>query len=111
MDLDRLDHRIEKIEHELLRDDPTLGKQFAKLDPANRRHDATVFTLLVSTAVFLTVGLATTSILAWLVGVVSLVAAFSVDTRHERQLRAIRRSTERRPPRHRQRRDLLGGSS
>ncbi|MFP5488408.1 MAG: DUF3040 domain-containing protein [Acidimicrobiia bacterium] len=106
MDVEELDHRIEEIEHELLRDDPTLKERFVTLDPVVRRHDATVSTLLVASTVFLMIGLATTSLVAWLVGAVSFVAAFSVDTRHERRLRALRRSSERahrrRPPRHRQ---------
>lgn len=94
MNDDQLDHRIGEIELELLRDDPAFGGQFAQLDPANRRHDAAVFTLLVSSAVFLTIGLATTSAAAWLIGVVSFVVSFAVDARHERLVQAVRRPTE-----------------
>ena len=92
MNIDQLDHQIEEIEQELLRDDPTLDRQFAQLDRVNRRQDATVFMLLVSSAVFLVIGVATMSMIAWVVGVVSFVAAFSVDTRDERLLRDSHRS-------------------
>lgn len=94
MNVDELDRRIEDIERELLRDDPTLGKQFAKLDPVYRWHDATVFMLLAASAVFLMIGLAAMSIAAWLAGAISVVTAFTVDARHERALRAARRSIE-----------------
>ena len=102
MNIDQFDHqhRIDEIERELLRDDPALGKQFARLDQVNRRHDATVFMLIVSSVVFLMIGLVTMSALPWLLGVIGLVASFSVDTRHERELREFRRTRERRPRRH-----------
>lgn len=94
MNIDQIDRRIRKIDHQLVRDDPALGKQFAQLGPVSRRHDAAVFTLLVFSAVFLMIGLATMSVVAWLVGVASFVASFSVDMRYERRLRVIRRSSE-----------------
>ena len=91
---DQLDDRIDEIEQELLRDDPAFGRQFAQLRPANGRHEAAVLTLLVSSAVFLMIGLAATSVAAWLIGVVSFVASFAVDARHERLVQAVRRPTE-----------------
>jgi hypothetical protein len=97
MNINELDTRVDEIERQLLRDDPSLDRQFARLDPANRRHDVTVFAMLVSSAAFLMIGLATMSIVAWLVGVVAFVASLSVDTRLERELRAIRRSSSARP--------------
>ncbi len=94
MNVDQLDLRIEEIENELLRDDPTLDKQFAQLDPVYRWHDATVFMLLATSAGFLMTGLATMSMAAWLAGVISVITAFTIDTRHERELRVARRAAE-----------------
>ena len=94
MNVDQLDRRIEEIEQELLRDDPTLGEQFAKLDPVDTRHDALVVGLLAASAVFLMIGLSTMSIAAWLAGAISIVTAFTVDIQHESRLRDARRSAE-----------------
>ena len=94
MNADPLDRRIEEIERELLRNEPRLGKPFTKLDPVNRRHEATVDTLLVSSFLFLMIGLATMSIIAWLAGAVSLIASFSIDIRHDSESRAIERASE-----------------
>ncbi len=94
MNVDQLDRRIAEIEQELLRTDPTLDQQFAKLDPGDRWHDAAVFTLLAASAVFLMIGLSTMSIVAWFAGATSVIAAFTIDARHEREMRAARRSAE-----------------
>ena len=94
MNADALDRRIEEIERQLLRNEPTLGTQFTKRDPVNRRREAIVDTLLVSSFLSLMIGLATMSIIAWLAGAVSLIASFSIDMRHERKSRAIRRASE-----------------
>ncbi len=94
MNIRQLDRQIDEFEHELLRVDPALGRRFEKFDQVTRRRDATVFALLVSSAVLLMIGLATMSIVAWIAGAVSLVASFSIDTRHERELRELRRARE-----------------
>jgi hypothetical protein len=73
---------------------PNVGVLTPELPRVRRRHDPTVALMLLSSIVFLVVGVATMSIVAWLTGVGSLVAAFSVDTRHERELRDFRRSRE-----------------
>ena len=107
MDVDQVERRIKEIEQQLLRDEPELGRQFAKLDSVNRLHETTVFTLLVSSAVFLMIGLATMSVVAWLIGVVSFAGSFAVDARHQRHPRAGRRPDElahcSRPDKHRPR--------
>ncbi len=94
MNVDQLDRKLDAIEQELLRDDPTLGEQFAKLDPVDSRHDALVFMLLAASAVFLMVGLSTMSIAAWLAGAISVISAFTIDHQHEHMLREARRSAE-----------------
>lgn len=87
------DRHIVEIERAPLRR-RTEGVPAVELARVSRRHDPTVALLLVVSVVSLVVGIATLAIGAWLVGVVSLVTAFSVDTRHERELRDLRRSSE-----------------
>lgn len=94
MDIDQLDRRINEIERGILRDHPTLDREFAKLDHVDRWHDATVFLLLAASAVFLMIGLSTMSTTAWVAGGISVATAFTVDARHERELQAARRSIE-----------------
>lgn len=88
------DRQIADIRRISSRPAPAVGVLTPELPCVRRRHDPTVALLLVSSVVFLVVGVATVSIVAWLAGVVSLVAALSVDTRHERELRDFRRSRE-----------------
>lgn len=94
MNGDPLDHQLVEIEQDLLRDDPTLDRQFAALDPVYRWHDATIFMLFAASAVSLAIGLATMSIAAWLAGAMSAVTAFTIDARHERELEETRRAIE-----------------
>lgn len=90
----RRDRQIVEIKRISSRPAPTVGVVTPELTRVPRRHDPTVALLLVSSVVLLVVGVATMSIVAWLAGVVSLVAAFSVDTRHERELRDFGRSRQ-----------------
>jgi hypothetical protein len=50
----------------------------------------TVFVLLAAGAVLLTIGVATVSLVPWLVGLASLVAAVAVDDHHKKSLRRPR---------------------
>ncbi len=87
------DSQIVEIRRISSRPTPTVvGVLAPELPRVPRRQDPTVALLLVSGVVFLVVGVATMSIIAWLAGVVSFVTAFTVDTRHERELRDVRRS-------------------
>jgi hypothetical protein len=88
------DRQIVEIRRISSRPGPAVGDLTPELPRLPRRHDPTVAVLLVSSVVFLVVGVATMSIVAWLAGVVSLVTAFTVDTRHERELRELRRTRE-----------------
>ena len=74
--------------------DPNVGDRTPELARVRRRHDSTIALLFVLSVLCLVAGVAMASIGAWLVGVVSFVLALSVDTRHERELRDIRRSSE-----------------
>jgi len=89
-----LDRQIVEIERTSSRRAPNLGDQTPELARGPRRHDPTIALLLVLSIVFLVVGVATGSIGAWLPGVISLLAALSIDARHERELRDHRRSRE-----------------
>ncbi|MAT06573.1 MAG: hypothetical protein CL424_16155 [Acidimicrobiaceae bacterium] len=88
------DRQIVEIKRISSRPAPAVGVLTPELPGVSRRHDPTVALLLVSGVVLLIVGAATTSIVAWLAGTVSLITSFSVDTRHERELRDFRRSRE-----------------
>ncbi len=88
------DRQIVEVKRISSRPAPNVGGLTPELPRVRRRHDPSVALLLMSSVVFLVVGVATMSIVAWLAGVVSLVAAFSVDTRHERELREFRRSRD-----------------
>lgn len=88
------DREIVEIERTSLPRHPNFREQIPELARGPRRHDPTIALLLVLSVVFLVVGLAITSIVAWVAGVTSVVAAFSVDTRQERELRDSRRLRE-----------------
>lgn len=85
---------IVEIERTSSWSEPTVGSPSPALPRGSRRHDSTVAPLLVLSVGFLIAGVAIPSIVPWFAGVVSLVAAFSVDARHERELRDARRSRE-----------------
>ncbi len=85
---------------------PTADDLTLQLALVPQRPDPTIALLLVSSVVFLVVGMAAASIIAWVAGVVSLATAFSVDTRHERELRDVRLLRERN---HLRRRHRIGG--
>ena len=87
-------HRIAEIEPSSNWHDTTVEDRTPELPRRTRRHDPTVALWLGVSVVFLVVGAATLSIIAWLAGVVFLVAAFSVETRPERELREFRQSRE-----------------
>ena len=94
MHADQLDHQVVRVRRITSRPTSGAGDLTPELAGVPRRYDPTVALLLVSSVVFLVVGIATMWIIAWLAGVVSLVAAFSVDTRHAREGRDRRRSSE-----------------
>ena len=74
------DRQIVEIMRISSRPASTVGVMTRELTRVPRRHDPTVALLLVSSVVLLVVGVAAMSIVAWLAGVVSLVAAFAFDT-------------------------------
>jgi hypothetical protein len=93
---DQLARQIDELEQNLRRDDPSLAKQFNKLQRAHTRIDTAVFSLLATAAVLLAIALATTSPVAGFGGIVAYVAAFGFYHRH---LRALDRPSSPHPPR------------
>jgi hypothetical protein len=85
---------IVEIERTSSWSEPTVGSPSPALPRGPRRHDPSVAPLLVLSVVFFIAGVAIPSIGPWFAGVVTVVAALSVDTRHERELRDARRSRE-----------------
>ena len=69
------------------------GPKVPDLVRVPRRHDPTIALLFGLSVVLLVAGVATMSIGAWLAGGVSLITAFSVNTRPERELRYSRRAS------------------
>jgi hypothetical protein len=81
---------VDQIERALRDEDPA----FVRRVHAVCRHEActvvTVFLLLAAGAVLLTVGVATVSLIAWLLGLGALVTAVVVDDHHKKALRRPR---------------------
>ena len=77
---------IVDIELGFQRDDPDLVRPVRQLPRAEVANAYTVFVLLVVSAVLLTVGLATRSLVPWVAGGHAFLATFGVDGRHQRRL-------------------------
>jgi len=86
MDNDQLVRKIDELERALRRDGPELSKRLNQLQRRDKWNDVTVFSLLTLSAVLLATALATLSPAAGGAGVVSYLASFLVDQRHQRRL-------------------------
>jgi hypothetical protein len=75
------------VEQGLAQDDPAFLKRFHAHYRAEIATVITVFILLASGAVLLTVGVATASWAIWVAGVVAFLASFAVDEHHKHAVR------------------------
>jgi hypothetical protein len=74
-------------EQSLAEDDPVFLKRFRAQYRAEIATVITVFTLLATGTVLLTVGFATASWAAWTAGVLAFLASFAVDEHHKHTVR------------------------
>lgn len=85
------DHQVSRaidgIERSLRTDDPDLVRRFQATRRAELATVIAVVSLLAASAVLLTVGLATSSWVAWYSGAIAFLAAFAVDHGHQRLVR------------------------
>ena len=86
-DDDPLRRQINDLERALWRDDPTLMLQIRRLQRLDTASVLTVFTLLATGSVLVTVGAATSTITAGGAGIITMAAACLIDRRHKRTLR------------------------
>jgi hypothetical protein len=84
---DEVGREIERLERGLGADDPAFLRRFDAVRRADMVNVITVFTLLTTGVVFLTVGLATASWPAWALGFGAFAACFVVDGHHKQTLR------------------------
>jgi hypothetical protein len=87
MDDDHVSGAIERIEQGLAHEDPAFVQRVRALHRAEIGTAVTVFVLLATGTVLLTVGLATPSWFAWGAGLVALLVAVLVDEHHKHTLR------------------------
>ena len=99
-DDDPLRRQINDVERALWRDDPTLMLHVRRLQRLDTASVLTVFALLATGSVLVTVGAATSTITAGGAGIIAMAAACLIDRRHKRTLR--------RPPRDAINPDRLG---
>jgi Protein of unknown function (DUF3040) len=90
MNDDQVSRAIERIEQELVHDDPAFVHRFSAARRAELCTAIAVFVLLASGAVLLTVGLATPSWIAGGAGLLTLVASVLVDEHHKHACRRTR---------------------
>jgi small-conductance mechanosensitive channel len=81
------DEALVGVEQGLAQDDPVFLKRFHAHYRAEIATVVTVFVLLATGAVLLTVGVATTSWVVWVAGVVAFLASFAVDEHHKHSVR------------------------
>ena len=86
-DDDHVSRAIEEIARALRAEDPSFLGKFGDLDQRPGITVVAVFTLLAASAVFLSVGVATSSAASWYMGVVAYCASFLVDRHHKRHRR------------------------
>ena len=84
---DPLRRQIDQVEQALWREDPALMLQVRRLQRIDTATVLTVFALLATGSVLVTVGAATSTIAAGGSGVIAMVAACVIDRRHQRALR------------------------
>jgi Protein of unknown function (DUF3040) len=77
---------IEEVEHGLARDDPAFVRRVRNHCRAEMATAMSVFLLLATGAVLMTVGLATPSWPTWLAGILAFLASFGANALHERTL-------------------------
>jgi Protein of unknown function (DUF3040) len=86
------DHQVQAAIHDLelrlRQDDPEMVRRFHATQRAEFVATVTVMFLLAAGAVLLTVGIATTSAVAWVLGLAALFASIAVDSRHKRSTAA-----------------------
>ena len=90
MDDDQVKRTIEELEQGLTEDDPAFLKRYRALYRAEIATVISVFLLLASGTVLLTVGLATISWPTWIAAIVAFAASFIIDEHHKRTLRRPR---------------------
>jgi hypothetical protein len=78
---------LEEVEQRLAQDDSAFVQRFRAVHRAEIATVVTVFVLLATGTVLLTVGFATLSWPTWIGGVLSFLAAFAVDEHHKHILR------------------------
>jgi hypothetical protein len=86
-DDDRFSNAIDEIERGLLHDDPAFVARINALRRSEIGTAITVFVLLASGAVLMTVGFATLSWLAWAAGLLAFLTSFVVDGHHKHVFR------------------------
>jgi DUF3040 family protein len=79
---------IHDLERRLREDDPEMVRRFHTVQRMELITAIAVMVLLAAGAVFLTVGIATTSPIAWVLGLASLFASIAVDNYHKRTTQA-----------------------
>lgn len=80
MSIEHADHEIKQIERRLLVDDPQFVRHMRNLRRREAAHTIIVFVCLAAGAVLFTIGLATLSTVAWLLGAASLMTAVVADS-------------------------------
>lgn len=77
---------IEEVEHGLAHDDPAFVRRIRRQCRVEMATALSVFVLLATGAVLLTVGLATPSWPTWVAGILAFLASFVANALHERTL-------------------------
>jgi hypothetical protein len=87
---EHVEAEVAEIERALRVEDPHFVRRINATCRADSCVVVTVFLLLAAGAVLLTIGVATVSLVPWLLGLASLVAAVGVDDHHKKALRRPR---------------------
>ena len=85
MNDEQVGRAIDELERALVIDDPGFVHRIRNVQRLETVHVAAVFVLLAAGVVLLTVGLASTAVVPWALGLASLLLAVVVDEVHKRR--------------------------
>ena len=91
---DLLRRQIEDVELAFRREDPSFVRRFRRLQRSETLRVLTVFSFIAVGAVLMTVGLATSSVVATSLGIAAMLTGCLVEIRHRRVLRRWSRGTD-----------------